>query len=88
MTIRYVEELPPVEQATAGLRLGEQMSLEEAREQTLASRSRCRRSTGSTTRRRSTTTRQSSQVAFLYGSEEAKLLITQADVRGAIEKLS
>ncbi len=32
VTIRYVEQLPPVEQATADLELGERMSIEEARE--------------------------------------------------------
>lgn len=87
VTIRYVEDLPPVEQATGDLQLGERMSLQEARERA-----------GFTVRVPSVEglddppkvyyRDEASQVAFLYGSEdEPRLLITQADARGAIEKL-
>jgi hypothetical protein len=87
VTIRYVEDLPPVEQATAGLELGERMSLEEARERA-GFRVRVPAIEGLDVPPKVYYNRESSQVAFLYGSEEKpKLLITQADARGAIEKL-
>jgi hypothetical protein len=87
VTIRYVEDLPPVEQATAGLDLGEQMSLEESRERA-GFRVRVPRVDGLDDPPKVYYNAESSQVAFLYGSEERpKLLITQADARGAIEKL-
>lgn len=87
VTIRYVEDLPPVEQATAGLELGEQMSLEEARERA-GFRVRVPSVDGLDDPPKVFYNETSSQVAFLYGSEERpKLLITQADARGAIEKL-
>jgi len=87
VTIRYVEDLPPVEQATAGLALGEQMSLEEARERA-GFRVRVPTVEGLDDPPKVFYNDTSSQVAFLYGSEEKpKLLITQADARGAIEKL-
>lgn len=87
VTIRYVEDLPPVDQATAGLELGEQMSLEEARERA-GFRVRVPTVEGLDDPPKVFYNDTSSQVAFLYGSEEKpKLLITQADARGAIEKL-
>jgi len=87
VTIRYVDELPPVEQATDDLGLGEQMSLEEARERA-GFRVRVPTVDGLDDPPKVYYNDQSSQVAFLYGSEEKpKLLITQADARGAIEKL-
>jgi hypothetical protein len=87
VTIRYVEDLPPVEQATAGLELGEQMSLEEARERA-GFRVRVPTVEGLDDPPKVFYNDTSNQVAFLYGSEEKpKLLITQADARGAIEKL-
>ena len=87
VTIRYVEDLPPVEQATDDLGLGEQMSLEEARERA-GFRVRVPTVDGLDDPPKVYYNDQSSQVAFLYGSEEKpKLLITQADARGAIEKL-
>ena len=87
VTIRYVEELPPVEQATADLELGEQMSLEEARERA-GFPVRVPTVDGLDDPPKVFYNEESSQVAFLYGSEEKpKLLITQADARGAIEKM-
>jgi hypothetical protein len=87
LTIRYVEDLPPVEQATAGLELGERMSLEEARERA-GFRVRVPTVDGLDDPPKVYYNQDSSQVAFLYGSEEKpKLLITQADARGAIEKI-
>ena len=87
VTIRYVEDLPPVEQATGGLDLGEQMSLEEARERA-GFRVRVPTVEGLDDPPKVYYNDTSSQVAFLYGSKEKpKLLITQADARGAIEKL-
>jgi hypothetical protein len=87
VTIRYVEELPPVEQATDDLGLGEQMSLEEARERA-GFQVRVPTVEGLDDPPKVFYNESSSQVAFLYGSEEKpKLLITQADARGAIEKL-
>jgi hypothetical protein len=87
VTIRYVDELPPVEQATDDLGLGEQMSLEEARERA-GFRVRVPTVEGLDDPPKVYYNESSSQVAFLYGSEEKpKLLITQADARGAIEKI-
>ena len=87
VTIRYVDELPPVEQATGDLGLGEQMSLEEARERA-GFRVRVPTVEGLDDPPKVYFNDQSRQVAFLYGSEEKpKLLITQADARGAIEKI-
>ncbi len=87
VTIRYVDELPPVEQATADLGLGEQMSLEEARERA-GFRVRVPTVDGLDDPPKVYYNDQSRQVAFLYGSEEKpKLLITQADASGAIEKI-
>ncbi len=87
VTIRYVEELPPVEQATDDLGLGEQMSLEEARERA-GFQVRVPTVDGLDDPPKVYYNESSSQVAFLYGSEEnPKLLITQADARGAIEKI-
>jgi hypothetical protein len=87
VTIRYVEELPPVEQATGDLGLGEQMSLEEARDRA-GFQVRVPTVEGLDDPRKVFYNEESSQVAFLYGSEEKpKLLITQADARGAIEKI-
>jgi hypothetical protein len=88
VTIRYVEELPPVEKATGDLGLGERTSLEEAREQA-----------GFTVMvpridelddpPKVYFRPEARQVAFLYGSEDdPKLLITQAGASGAIEKLA
>jgi len=87
VTIRYVEDLPPVEQATDDLGLGERMSLEEARGRA-GFRVRVPTVDGLDDPPKVYYNDQSSQVAFLYGSEEKpKLLTTQADARGAIEKL-
>jgi hypothetical protein len=87
VTIRYVEELPPVEQATDDLGLGEQMSLQEARERA-GFQVRVPTVEGLDDPPKVFYNPSSSQVAFLYGSEEKpKLLITQADARGAIEKI-
>mgnify|MGYP006315407353 FL=1 len=87
VTIRYVEELPPVEQATDDLGLGEQMSLEEARERA-GFQIRVPTVEGLDDPPKVFYNESSSQVAFLYGPEDQpKLLITQADARGAIEKI-
>jgi hypothetical protein len=87
VTIRYVDELPPVEQATDDLGLGEQMSLEEARERA-GFRVRVPTVEGLDDPPKVYFNDQSRQVAFLYGSEDKpKLLITQADARGATEKI-
>jgi hypothetical protein len=87
VTIRYVEDLPPVEQATDDLGLGEQVSLEEARERA-GFQVRVPTVDGLGDPPKVYYNEESSQVAFLYGSEEKpKLLITQADARGAIEKI-
>ena len=88
VTIRYVEELPPVERATADLGLGERVSLAEARERA-----------GFTVRVPTVDElgkspkvyfrEEDRQVAFLYGSEDdPRLLITQAGAAGAVEKLA
>ena len=88
VTIRYVEELPPVSKATPDLGLGERVSLAEAR-----------RLAGYPIRVPSADGLDdppkvfyrddaARQVAFLYGSEdEPKLLITQASSAGAVQKL-
>jgi hypothetical protein len=87
VTIRYVEDLPPVEQATDDLGLGEQVSLEEARERA-GFQVRVPTVDGLDDPPKVYYNEESSQVAFLYGSQEKpKLLITQADARGAIEKI-
>ena len=87
VTIRYVEDLPPVEQATDDLGLGEQVSLEEARERA-GFQVRVPTVDGLGDPPKVYYNEESSQVAFLYGSQEKpKLLITQADARGAIEKI-
>jgi hypothetical protein len=87
VTIRYVEDLPPVEQATDDLGLGERMSLDEARERA-GFRVRVPTVDGLDEPPKVYYNEESSQVAFLYGSEDKpKLLITQADARGAIEKI-
>jgi hypothetical protein len=88
VTIRYVEELPSSKLATEDLGLGERMSLEEARRQA-----------GFTVRVPTVDgldhppkvywREDSVQVGFLYGSEQKpKLLITQAGVTGALQKLA
>jgi hypothetical protein len=87
VTIRYVEELPPVEKATTDLGLGERVDLGVARRRAgfrvLVPR------IGDLDKVPKVYYRwEANQVAFLYGSEEKpKLLITQAGVSGAIEKL-
>lgn len=87
VTIRYVEDLPPVEQATNDLGLGERVTLDEARERA-GFRVRVPTVEGLDDPPKVYYNQDSSQVAFLYGSEEKpKLLITQADARGAIEKI-
>lgn len=87
VTIRYVEDLPPVEQATGDLQLGERMSLAEARERA-GFTVRVPTVEGLDDPPKVYYRDEASQVAFLYGSEdEPRLLITQADARGAIEKL-
>jgi hypothetical protein len=87
VTIRYVEDLPPVEQATGDLQLGERMSLEQARERA-GFTVRVPTVEGLDDPPKVYYNQDSSQVAFLYGSEdEPRLLLTQADARGAIEKL-
>jgi len=88
VTIRYVDELPPVEKATTELGLGERVSLEEARERAgfrvLVPRVEKLDDPPKVYYRPG-----ASQVGFLYGSEsKPKLLITQAGVSGALEKLT
>ena len=87
VTIRYVEELPPVEKATTDLGLGERVSLDEAREragfEVLVPTVEDLGESPTVYFRE-----EDRQVAFLYGSEDdPKLLITQAGVAGAVEKL-
>lgn len=88
VTIRYVDELPQAGRATEDLGLGERVTLGEAR-----------RRAGFTILvpmiekldrpPRVYYRPEARQVAFLYGSEDKpKLLITQAGVGGAIEKLA
>jgi hypothetical protein len=88
VTIRYVEELPPVSKATPDLGLGERVSLGEAR-RLAGYRIRVPMVDGlhepPKVYYRDDPAR---QVAFLYGSEdEPKLLITQANAGGAVQKL-
>lgn len=87
VTIRYVEELPTVAKATTDLGLGERVSLEEAGERagfTVAVPTADDLDDPPKVYFREA----DRQVAFLYGSEdEPKLLITQAGVAGAVEKL-
>jgi hypothetical protein len=88
VTIRYVEELPPVSKATPDLGLGERVSLAEAR-RLAGYRIRVPAVDGldepPKVYYRDDAAR---QVAFLYGSEdEPKLLITQANAGGAVQKL-
>jgi hypothetical protein len=87
VTIRYVEELPPVDKAMTDLGLGERVSLDEARERAgftvLLPRVDNLDDPPKVFFREI-----DQQVAFLYGPEEKpKLLITQAGVGGALEKL-
>jgi hypothetical protein len=88
VTIRYVDELPAAGRATEDLGLGERVTLGEARRRAgfpiLVPR------TENLDRPPRVYYRpEARQVAFLYGSEDRpKLLITQAGVGGAIEKLA
>ena len=87
VTIRYVEELPPAERATDDLGLGERIDLAEARERT-GFDVQLPRVDGLDEPPRVYYRADARQVAFLYGTEERpKLLITQAAVGGAVEKL-
>jgi hypothetical protein len=87
VTIRYVEDLPPVGRATTDLGLGERVSLEEAR-QRAGFRVFVPRAHDLDDPPKVYYRAEANQVAFLYGSEEKpKLLITQAGVSGALEKL-
>jgi hypothetical protein len=88
VTIRYVEDLPPVDKATDDLGLGERVTLGEARSRAgfpiLVPRIENLDRPPRVYHRP-----EARQVAFLYGSEDKpKLLITQAGVGGAIEKLA
>jgi hypothetical protein len=88
VTIRYVEDLPPVDKATDDLGLGERVTLGEARSRAgfpiLVPRIENLDQPPKVYHRP-----EARQVAFLYGSEDKpKLLITQAGVGGAIEKLA
>lgn len=87
VTIRYVEELPSVGKATGELELGERVSLDEARERA-AFTVLVPRVNDLDDPPKVYFREVDQQVAFLYGSEEdPKLLITQAGVGGAVEKL-
>jgi hypothetical protein len=87
VTIRYVEDLPPVEKATTDLGLGERVSLDEARERAGYS-VLLPRVDGLDDPPKVYYREADRQVAFLYGPEEKpKLLITQAGVGGAVTKL-
>jgi hypothetical protein len=87
VTIRYVEDLPPVGRATTDLGLGERVSLEEAR-QRAGFRVFVPRAHDLDDPPKVYYRAEANQVAFLYGSEgRPKLLITQAGVSGALEKL-
>jgi hypothetical protein len=87
VTIRYVEELPPVEKATSDLGLGSRVDLGEARRRA-GFRVLVPRVDDLDEAPKVYYRPEANQVAFLYGSEETpKLLITQAGVSGAIEKL-
>jgi hypothetical protein len=88
VTIRYVDDLPPVEQATDDLGLGDRVSLGDARRQALF-RILLPRIEGLDDPPKVYYRDDARQVAFLYGSEERpKLLITQAGVGGSLEKLT
>ena len=87
VTIRYVDELPPVDQATSELGLGERMSLGEARRRA-GFRILRPRIEGLENPPRVYYRDDARQVGFLYGSEdEPRLLITQAGVGGSLQKL-
>ena len=87
VTIRYVEELPPVEKATTDLGLGERVSLEEAEERA-GYTPLVPRIDGLEDPPKVYYRDPDRQIAFLYGPEEKpKLLITQAGVGGAVTKL-
>ena len=86
VTIRYVEELPPVEKATTDLGLGERVSLEEAKERA-GYTPLDPRIDGLEDPPKIYYRDPDRQIAFLYGSEKPKLLITQAGVGGAVTKL-
>jgi hypothetical protein len=85
VTVRYVDELPQVEKREADLRLGERMSLAEARElSAFGIRVPTRRGLEDPDVYRG----DFGQVSFLYGSEEKpRLLITQLLGTGTLEKL-
>ena len=87
VTIRYVEELPPVDKATEDLGLGERVGLEEAEER--AGFTVLVPTVDDLDEPPKVYFREADrQVAFLYGTEdEPKLLITQAGVAGAVTKL-
>ena len=87
VTIRYVDELPPVDKATGDLGLGDRVDLDEAKE--LASFPvLLPRVEGLDDPPRVYYRPEARQVAFLYGSEDdPKLLITQAGTGGAVQKL-
>ena len=85
VTIRYVDELPPVEKQQADLQLGERMSLEEARE---LSSFEIRVPTRKGLEEPDVYRGDFGQVSFLYGSEDKpRLLITQLLGTGSLEKL-
>ena len=87
VTIRYVEDLPPVDKATEDLGLGDRVSLEEARERA-GFTVQVPTIEGLDDPPKVYYRPQARQVGFLYGSEEhPKLLITQAAAGGAVEKL-
>jgi hypothetical protein len=85
VTIRYVDELPPVEKQQADLQLGARMSLDEARElSSFGIRAPTRKGLEDPDVYRG----DFGQVSFLYGSEdEPRLLITQLLGTGSLEKL-
>jgi hypothetical protein len=88
ITIRYVEELPSVEKATADLGLGERVSLDEARERADYS-VEVPRVDDLDDPPKVFFRAEDQQVAFLYGTEDdPRLLITQAGVGGAVEKIA
>lgn len=87
VTVRFVEELPPVDLATSDLGLGEEMPLSEAQRvapfQVLLPRMERLDDPPRVYYRD-----EARQVGFLYGSpEKPRLLITQAAAGGAVEKL-
>lgn len=88
VTIRYVEELPEVERATEDLGLGERVGLAEARRRA-GYRVQLPTVDGLDDPPKVYYREEGArQVAFLYGSEDdPKLLITQADAAGALQKL-